>query len=96
MREADGLKHVSHYVEKAMSGIIDMTTLDTTPGAGGAMAPPPGADLTSTGYRYLMRDRYKHDPLYRQHMRIFARRLAETEITGPHAADARWILEQIG
>lgn len=59
------------------------------------MAPPAGSNLASVNYRDFMRDRYRNNPMYRQHMRVFARRLAQTEITGPHAADARWILERI-
>ena len=73
-----------------------MTTVDTTPGAGGAMAPPPGTDLTGPQYLDLMRDRYRNNPLYRQHMRVFARRLHDLDITGPFAEEARNLLGKIG
>ena len=96
MREADGLKHVSHYVEKALMGIVDMTAVDTTPGAGGAMAPPAGTDLTGPQYLDLMRERYRNNPLYRQHMRVFARRLHDLTITGPFAEEASNLLGKIG
>lgn len=76
--------------------IIDMTTIDTTPGAGGAMAPPAGTEHTPSRYRELMRERYRNSPLYRQHMRVFARRLYDLNIIGPHAEEARNVLGKIG
>jgi len=79
----------------AFSRILDMSTVDTTPGARCALAPPTGLDLDADGYRDLMRNRYRNDPGARQHMLIFARRLASTKIIGPWAAEARSILEAI-
>jgi hypothetical protein len=99
MRRAAGLLHVSQYIADALGdlmAIIDMTTIDTTPGAGGAMAPPAGTDLTKPQYLDLMRKRYRDGPLYRQHMGVFARRLYDLDIIGPFAEEARNILGKLG
>ena len=79
----------------AFLGLLDLSTVDTTPGARCALAPPTGLDLDAEGYRDLMRGRYRNDPGARQHMLIFARRLASTKIIGPWAAEARSILDAI-
>jgi hypothetical protein len=80
----------------AFLGMMDMTAVDTTPGARCALAPPPGLDLTPGDYRDLMRLRYRTSPAHRQHMRIYARRIGYTPCVGPWAAEARKILGAIG
>jgi len=77
----------------AVSGILDMSTVDTTPGARCAMAPPAGLDLDPDGYRDLMRKRYRDDPGHRQHMVLYAKRKAPC--SGPYAEQAAAILSAI-
>jgi hypothetical protein len=78
------------------TGNLDLGTVDTTPGARCALAPPAGVDLTPGDYRDLMRLRYRTSPAHRQHMTILARRIGYTPCVGPWAAEARKILEAIG
>ena len=80
----------------AFLGLLDMSCVDTTPGARCALAPPVGLGMTPTDYTALMRLRYRTSPAHRQHMRVFARRIGYSTITGPWAAEARRILEHIG
>jgi len=83
------------------AGIVDFSHIDTTPGSGGVLAPPPETDLTTDVYRALIRDRYRRDHGARQHLLAYARRLntskyhRATPIIGPFAAEARAILNAI-
>ena len=77
-------------------GHLDLSCVDTTPGARCALAPPLDADLDSDGYTELMRTRYRTSPAHRTQMAVFARRIGYTPITGPWATEARKILERIG
>ena len=79
----------------AFQWLLDLSTVDTTPGARCALAPPTGLDLDAEGYRDLMRNSYRNDPGARQQMVVLSRRLASTKITGPWADEARKILEAI-
>ncbi len=80
-----------------MYGIIDFTTIDTTPGARGAFAPPQGF---SGDYIKFLRKRYIEDPGVRQHVFVVARRVSAMQagfvsFRGPYAKQALGICERI-
>lgn len=83
------------------AGVVDFSHVDTTPGAGGVLAPPPETDLDAAAYRALIRDRYRCDHGARQHLLSYARRINASEyhratpIIGPFAIEARAILNAI-
>lgn len=74
-----------------MYGIVNLTRIDTTPGAGGAFAPQAGFD---GDYRDFMRRRWVADPGARQHIAVVGRLLAGGQgvgFIGPYAEEARRI-----
>ena len=77
-------------------GHLDLSCVNTTPGARCALAPPAGVELDSDGYTELMRTRYRTSPAHRTQMAVFARRIGYTPIVGPWAGEARKILMKIG
>ena len=77
-------------------GHLDLSCVDTTPGARCALAPMAGVELDSDGYTELMRTRYRTSPAHRTQMAVLARRIGYTPIVGPWAAEARKILMKIG
>lgn len=82
-------------------GVHDWSTIDTSPGAVGVLAPPPNTYLAPVQYRALLRERYARNIGARQHLLCLALRLAGTQhhapltITGPHADTARDILQSL-
>lgn len=75
------------------TGNLDLSTVDTTPGANCAMAPPKGVGLNTELYRDLIRGRYRHNPEHRQHMILYAKHKAPC--SGPWAEQASDILSSI-
>ncbi len=78
-------------------GVVNLAHVDTTPGAGGAFAPPAAGVLSADDYMELMRHRYGEDVEYYQQMVLAAKRahLAQFSVTGPFAEQARQILRAI-
>ena len=85
-----------------MYGVIDFAHIDTTPGAGGAFAPPLGFAGDYRAYKALLRERYERDVGAAQHIACVARQLRRPigtavipEFSGPYAQHARWIARQL-
>lgn len=76
-----------------MYGIIDFSRINTDPGAKSAFAPPVG---WQGDYRQYMRQSWKTNPGFRQHVAVVARMLAqgrEIVFYGRFADEARRIAE---
>lgn len=78
-------------------GVIQTVLIDTTPGTGGAMAPPDGWEGDAEMYMSLIRHRYATDRIAKMHiaiMAINARRLG-LRYAGPFADQASIIIEKV-
>lgn len=54
-------------------GNLDLTVINTTPGAGGPLSPPAGWTGTAKDYWSWLRERYRLDPGARQIIEVIAR-----------------------
>jgi len=83
-----------------MYGVIDLSRGDTTPGAGGVLAPPHGWTGEAAAYRAWLRERFREDIGARQQLLVMARWWGDpgrppVALEGPYAEEAAAILDDL-
>lgn len=75
------------------TGKFSVVVIDTSPGAGGPLAPPDGWQGDDVEYTELIRRRWRENPAARQ--QILVASLLYRSITGPYAAPCAAILKSV-